>query len=146
MKLQLTDEQKDSLSYDDVAYLVLQEVNGQIKIQELFKKVIELLGLPVSTYENGIGDFFEQMVTDKRFIMLDGGFCDLKVNHSTKMIIDDEDEFEIVPEEEEEMPLDEEEDGEDNYDEDANPDDTDDDLDDLVVIDENDALEEADMM
>ena len=34
MKLKLTDEQKDTLSYDDVAYLILKETNKKAKIQD----------------------------------------------------------------------------------------------------------------
>ena len=71
MKLKLTDEQKDTLSYDDVAYLILKETNKKAKIQDLFKEVVKLLDLPESVYENNIGEFFELIVTDKRFIMFD---------------------------------------------------------------------------
>ena len=144
MKLKLTDEQKDTLSYDDVAYLILKETNKKVKIQDLFKEVVILLDLPESVYENNIVEFFELMVTDKRFIMLDNGYCDLKINHSAKVIIDDEDDdFDIQPEDQDDMDEIEEED---NYDEDANPDDdTDNDLQDLVIIDDSDELD-SDMM
>ena len=144
MKLKLTDEQKDTLSYDDVAYLILKETNKKAKIQDLFKEVVKLLDLPESVYENNIGEFFELIVTDKRFIMLDNGYCDLKINHSSKVIIDDEDEdLDIQPEDQDDINEIEEED---NYDEDANPDDdTDNDLQDLVIIDDLDELD-SDMM
>lgn len=148
MKLKLTAEQKDVLSYDDVAYLILQETNTKTKIQELFKTVIELLELPESVYENNIGEFFELIVTDKRFIMLDGGFIDLKINHSSKVIMedDDEEELDVTLDDQDELE-DEEEDSIDNYDEDSNPDDdTDNDLKDLVIIDETDQLEASDML
>ena len=154
MKLKLTDEQKDTLSYDDVAYLILKETNKKAKIQDLFKEVVKLLDLPESVYENNIGEFFELIVTDKRFIMLDNGYCDLKINHSSKVIIDDEDEdFDIQPEDQDDINEIEEED---NYDEDANPDDdtgkqfvsytdTYGDKHDLVIIDDLDELD-SDMM
>ena len=76
--------------------------------------------------------------------MLDNGYCDLKINHSSKVIIDDEDEdFDIQPEDQDDINEIEEED---NYDEDANPDDdTDNDLQDLVIIDDLDELD-SDMM
>ncbi len=143
MKLKLTDEEKETLSYDDVAYLILKEVNKKIKIQELFKKVIELLELDESEFESNIGNFFEQIITDKRFIMLDNGYCDLKINHSAKVIVEDDDEdYEIVSEDEDY----DDESEEDNYDEDANADDdADDDLQDLVILDSDEELEDSDM-
>ena len=98
--VKLTDEEKETLSYDDVAYLILNDEKKKIKIQDLFKKVIKVMGLPESEYEEGIGDFFELITTDKRFIILDKGYCDLKINHSTKVIIDDDDdeEYEMMKE------------------------------------------------
>ena len=143
MKIKLTDEEKESLSYGDVAYLILKDVNKKMKIQDLFKKVIKLLDLSDDDFESNIGNFFEQIITDKRFIMLDDGYCDLKINHSTKVILEDDDEdYEIVPEDEDF----EEEDGEDNYDEDANADDdADDDLQDLVILSSDEELEDSDI-
>ena len=143
MKLKLTDEEKESLSYSDVAYLILKDTNKKQKIQELFKKVAELLDLEDKEYENNIGDFFEQIITDKRFIMLDDGYCDLKINHSARVIVEEDDEdYEIVPEDES---FDDEVE-EDNYDEDASADDdTDDDLQDLVILDDSEELEDSDI-
>ncbi len=143
MKIKLTDEEKETLSYSDVAFLVLQSANKKLKIQDLFKKVIKLLDLDENEFEENIGNFFEEIITDKRFIMLDNGYCDLKINHSTKVIVEDDDEdYEIVPED------DDFEDGneEDNYDEDANADDdAEDDLQDLVILDSADELEDSDI-
>ena len=143
MKIKLTDEEKETLSYSDVAFLVLQSANKKQKIQDFFKKVIKLLDLDENEFEENIGNFFEEIITDKRFIMLDNGYCDLKINHSTKVIVEDDDEdYEIVPED------DDFEDGneEDNYDEDANADDdAEDDLQDLVILDSADELEDSDI-
>lgn len=143
MKIELTDEEKETLSYSDVAYLILKEINKKQKIQELFKKVIKLLELSDDEFEDNIGFFFEQIITDKRFIMLDDGYCDLKINHSAKVIVEEDDEdYEIVPEDED-FDVDEEED---NYDEDANADDdADDDLQDLVILDSDEELEDSDI-
>ena len=91
--IKLTDEEKDTLSYNDVAYLILKDTNKKIKIQDLFKEVIKAMDLPESTFEDDIEEFFELIITDKRLTMIDNGFVDLKINHSTKMIVDeDEDE------------------------------------------------------
>ncbi len=140
--IKLTDEEKDTLSYDDVAYLILKEINKKIKIIDLFKKVLVAMDEPESNFEDEIGDFFESLVTDKRFIMLDNGYCDLKVNHSTKITIDEDDEDLDISLEEDN--LDDVNNGmdEDNYDDEANPDDdTDDDLQDLVIIDDSEELD-----
>ena len=143
MKIKLTEEEKETLSYADVAYLILQSGKRKQKIQDLFKKVIKLLDLDESVFEENIGTFFEQIITDKRFIILDNGYCDLKINHSTKVIVEDDDEdYEIIPEDEDF----EEENEEDNYDEDATADDdAEDDLQDLVILDSADELEDSDI-
>ena len=144
MKTKLTDEEKETLSYTDVAYLILKDTNKKQKIQDLFKNVIKLLDGSDSDFEKNIGNFFELIITDKRFIMLDGGYCDLKINHSANVYVEeDDDDYEIVPEEVTE----EETSSEDNYDEDANADDdADDDLQDLVILDDVEELDDSDMM
>lgn len=144
MKRKLTEEEKENLSYSDVAYLILKETNKKHKIQDLFKEVIKLLDLGDEEFEANIGNFFEQIITDKRFIMLDGGYCDLKINHSAKVIVEDEeDDYEILPEDED---FDDESE-EDNYNEDANADDdTEDDLQDLVILDDSEELDDSDIM
>jgi DNA-directed RNA polymerase delta subunit len=137
--IKLTEEEKDTMSYADVAYLILKDADKKIKIQELFKKVIKAMDLPDSEFENSIGDFFEIVITDKRFIMLDNGYCDLKINHSTKIVIDDDDEeYEVSPDDDNIDVDDDDSTTEDSYDDEAAPDDdADDDLQDLVIIDEN---------
>ncbi len=139
LMVKITDEEKETLSYGDVAYLILKDKKKKIKIQDLFKKVIDIMGLSETDYEDNIGNFFEIIITDKRFIMLDDGFCDLKINHSTKVIVeDDEDDYEIISDE---TDFDDEID-EDNYEEDATADDdADDDLQDLVILDENEEID-----
>lgn len=138
MKIKLTEYEKETLSYDDVAYLIIKNLNKKMKIQDLFKKVIETLELPANAFEENITDFFEQLVTDKRFIMLDKGYCDLKTNHSTNVIIEDDDDFDVILTEDS---IDDDSDysNEDNYDDDSNADDdSENDLQDLVIIDETD--------
>ncbi len=145
MKIKLTQEEKDTMSYDDVAYLVLESSKKKTKIQDLFKKVIVAMELPEEEFTNGIGDFFELLLTDKRFIMLEDGFWDLKLNHSAKVVLhdleDDDDEEIEIEETDDEI---EEDDSEINYDEDTvEDDDTDDGLEDLVILadtDENEIL------
>ena len=141
--IKLTDDEKETLSYSDVAYLILKDENKKNKIHDLFKKVIKALGQGDSEFEDNIGAFFESIITDKRFIMLDGGYCDLKINHSAKIVFEDDDDYEIVPDDD----VLEEDANEDNYDDEANADDdADDDLQDLVILDDSEELDESDMM
>ena len=139
--LNLSEEELLSMSYDDVAYKVLEYREKKMKIQDLFKEVIRIMNLPESAFEDHLADFFELLSTDKRFIMLEKGYWDLKINHKTKLIIDEEDDEEEVIDDIEETEEDETEE-EINYDEEIIDDDeTDDELKDLVVMDEPEEIE-----
>lgn len=134
----LTKEELERLPYDDIAFSILKTNGKKMKIQTLFQKICDLLELPEKEFEEKIADFFELLSTDKRFIMLPNGFWDLRVNHSKKIEIDDEDD-EPLPEVEEEN--DEEEvlfEGEEE------DDDFEDEFKDLVVIDPDE--EEVDIL
>ena len=139
---ELTEEEIENLGYDELAYKILEETNKKMKITDLFRQVCDLKGLSEADYENLIGDFFEILTTDKKFIMLENGFWDLKSRHSEKLVVEEDDDFEEEteePDEEEE----EETDVDDNYyDEDEVEDDSDNDLKDLVVIDDEDNMSE----
>jgi len=138
--ISLTEEQLASMSYDDVAYLILEKNQKKMKIQDLFKEVIKIMNLEEGAFEEHLADFFELLSTDKRFIMVDKGFWDLKINHSTKLVIDEDDEEEIIEEVIE--PVEEPENEEINYDEEILDDDeTEDDLKDLVIMDESEETE-----
>ena len=137
MKLNISKEELEQMSYDDVAYVILKTKKDKMKIQDLFKIVITEMGLPESEIEAHIVDFFELLSTDKRFLMLEQGYWDLKENHKATVVIDDEEEIEedIKEEEIEEEEIEEEI----NYDDDIlDDDDAEDELKDLVVIDESD--------
>lgn len=131
-------EELETMNYDDIAYIILNEEKEKMKINELFKKVCDALELPESTFEEKIADFFELLTTDKRFIMLGDGYWDLREHHNPEVIIDDEDEDEELMneiEENEEEVIPEEEVEDIFYDTDTDDDLPDDDLEDLVVID-----------
>lgn len=135
--MKLKDYKKEDLElmgYDDIAVLVLQEVNKKMKITDLFKKVCNLLGLSDKEYEQRIGDFFELLSTNKNFIMLENGYWDLKSKHNSKVIIDEDDE-EIVDSIDEDEEIDDEEEEDIFYDGDDDDDVQEDELKDLVVID-----------
>jgi DNA-directed RNA polymerase subunit delta len=130
MKLKdLSKEELERLQYDDIAFSILTSYGKKMKIQTLFNKICELLGLSEKDFEEKIADFFELLSTDKRFIMLPNGYWDLRSNHSRKIEIDDDDEDLIIETEEsdsdEDLFLDGEEDD----------DDVEDEFKDLVVID-----------
>ena len=131
----LTLEELEAMSYDDIALIILNESKKTMKINDLFKKVCDLLKLSEDEYVNKLPAFFDVISTDHRFIMLEDGSWDVRTRHSTKIIIDSEEEDEeIIPEEEPE----EEQQEDIFFDEEASDDDpTDDDLKDLVIIDED---------
>lgn len=139
MKLKnLTKEELELMAYDDIAYMILTENGKKMKIQGLFKKLCTILNLSDSEFEQQIGDFFELLSTDKRFIMLPEGYWDLKINHTQKILIEDDDDDIII-----EIPEEEEEKSDTIfYDDNGNEEDADDGLQDLVVIDPE--AEEAD--
>ncbi len=142
MKLEeMSQAELEAMNYDDIAYIILKEENKKMKINDLFKRICDALNLGESAFENQIADFFEIMSTDKRFTMLEDGYWDLRINHSQKIVLDDdyEDEEEIDEDLEEDM---EDEENEDIFfDENSDDDDADDDLKDLVVIDDEEANE-----
>ena len=103
MKLKnMSREELEMMSYAEIASLILTENKKKMKIAEVFKKICDLLGLSDAEYENGISEFFEIVSTNKLFTVLPQGFCDLKVRHKTKIVLDDEDDESSVDEESEE--------------------------------------------
>lgn len=143
MKLiKLTEEELLSMSYDDVAYLILENNKKKMKIQDLFKEVIKTMNLSEKVFEEHLADFFELLSTDKRFIMVDKGFWDLRINQKTKVIIDEEDEEEVLEETVDDSEEETSNNEEINYEEEIiDDDDTEDDLKELVIIDENEENE-----
>lgn len=136
MKLNISKDELEQMSYDDVAYLILKRKKKKMNLQDLFKGVIEIMELPASDFDTHIVDFFELLSTDKRFLMLEKGFWDLKENHKANIVIDEDEE---IIEEEVEEEIQEEVEEEINYDDDTiDDDDAEDDLKDLVVMDEED--------
>ena len=172
MSIKMKKEELELLSNKDIAALILEDGNvfsgtsigstreviseivfntsmtGYLEVlttADLFKKIIKLLELPESSFEEKIADFYTALATDKRFILLDNGKWDLRNNHTSdkvlKIKIDDEDEDEDDEEKEE----DEEDNSYDDMEEDSYDDtedeeydeETNEELKDLVVIDED---------
>lgn len=136
-KINLTEEELVTMSYDDVAYVILENVGKKMKTPDLFKEVIRIMNLSENEFENHLADFFELLSTDKRFIMVEKGYWDLKINQKTKLIIDEEDEEDEIVESVEDTTIESDEDEEINYDEEIlDDDDAEDDLKDLVIMDD----------
>ena len=136
-KINLTQEELVTMSYDDVAYVILESVGKKMKTPDLFKEVIRVMKLGDNEFENHLADFFELLSTDKRYTMVEKGYWDLKINQKTKLIIDDEDEEDEIVESIEDETEETEENEEINYDEEIlDDDDTEDELKDLVIMDD----------
>ncbi len=133
-------EELETMNYDDVAYIILNEEKVQMKINVLFKKVCDALNLSEQEFEEKIADFFELLTTDKRFIMLEDGSWDLKELHNPKVIVDDDEDETVIEIDNNDDEIITEEGNESDifYDSDSDDDLPDDDLEDLVVIDVDD--------
>lgn len=150
MKLdKMKKEDLELLSNKDITFYLLEESKKSINTADLFKKIMELLELPKSSFDAKIGDYYTSLSTDKRFILLEDGTWDLRSRHTSDKVIkvsdNEDDEDEEDEEEKEEEIIDDIE--EDNYDDDNDDDDVyddnEDDLKDLVIIDEDElGLEE----
>lgn len=131
-------EELETLSFDDIAYIILKEKGKKMKINDIFKIICDTLNLGDEAFENQIGDFFALLATEKRFIQLEKGYWDLRENHTSEISIkeiEDELDDDIVVDEEEEDDTEEEKDYYDELD-DIDDDKEDDDLKDLVIVDE----------
>ena len=134
--MKLKDYKKEDLelmTYDEFAYLILESSKKKMKINELFKKICDLLDMSEDEYLEQITEFFEMLSTNNKFILLENGFWDLRSRHSEKLVIEEDDEYEEI-EEDNENEENQEEDNEDEYYEEQDDDDSD--LKDLVIIDE----------
>ena len=139
MKLKsISEEEIETMSYDNIAYVILKEKGKKMKLLDLFNEVIDQLKLNKEEAENHLADFFSLLSTEKRFIQLDKGFWDLRENHTSKVELsdieedDEEDEIEVEEEqtpEEDEMYIDETKESDD--------DEVEDEYKDLVVIDDD---------
>ncbi len=142
----ISKEELESMSYDEIAYLILEKNGKKMKLLDLFKKVCQALELPEETVENRIADFFELLSINKKFILLPNGYWDLSTNHVQDIVVEDEEDSDNLELEENEEDRMEEESSEDEdifYDNDLDDsDEEDDDLKDLVIIDDEENISE----
>ena len=133
-------EDLELLSYKDITSMILEE-KGAMNTLKLFEKIVSLLGLPKSTVDNKISEYYTTLSTDKNFLLLEDGKWDLRKRHTSDKVLkaQDQDEEEDEEEEQDEDKIEMSEDEED-YDSQISDeddfDDGDDDLKDLVVLDE----------
>ncbi len=142
----LSKEELETMSYDEIAYLVLKSSGKKMKLLDLFTKVCKVLDLPKSTVEERIGDFFELLSINKKFVLLPKGYWDLSTNHVQNIVVEDDDELstdELLDDEDLDINPEEVEEEDDNYyDSDIDDDEDDDDLKDLVIVDEEENISE----
>ncbi len=137
-------EELELLSYTDIAYELLKLDKKPKTTPDLFKEVCKLLSINDDSMMEMIGDFYTNLTTDKRFLLLDDMKWDLKEFHSVKTIIDEDDDAIESEEEENEEEINEETEDdavESDLDEFDDADDEMDDLDDLVVVTEEEMEE-----
>ena len=140
-KKKLKKEELETMSYNDIAHILLKEKKKQTTL-DLFTKIVEMLELPKKVLELKIGEFYTSLTNDKRFILLDGGLWDLKENHKTENLTVEEDledyEDETLEDYDDNMETDE---IEDNYSDDDSDDDSSEAMEEyknLVIVDEED--------
>jgi len=137
---EMTKEELQTMGYDEIAYIILEEAGKKMKLLDLFKKVCKVLELPESTIEERIADFFELLSINKKFVLLPKGYWDLAVNHVQNIVVEDEEEISSEDIIEDEEIIDEVEEDEDIFfdNELEDNDEDEDDLKDLLIIDEDD--------
>ena len=145
----ISKEELETMSYDEIAYLVLEQNGKKMKLLDLFKKVCKVLDLPEETVEDRIADFFELLSINKKFVLLKNGYWDLATNHVQDIVVEDEEDdtvSEELNEDEDDTTLDNEDDEDSDdifYDSSMDDDEDDeDDLKDFVVIDEDEQNQE----
>ncbi len=123
MKKKLKKEELETMSYNDIAHILLTEKNKQTTL-ELFTKIVEMLELPKKVLELKIGEFYTSLTNDKRFILLDDGNWDLKENHKTENLTveDDLEDYDEETSEDYDDVIDYEDEIEDDYSDDDNSD------------------------
>ncbi len=142
----LTKDELEKMSYLDMAYNILMYNKKLYTTLELLKEICNILEYGDDKFESLVGDFYTSLNLDKRFILIDGKW-DLTLNHSVKILVEDEldedlDEYDEIDED-----IDEDEVEDDLISEDVEvledmEDEIDEDIEELSIIDEEDEVEE----
>ena len=83
-------EELEQLSEADIAYELLKSNKKPMNTPKLFGEVCKLLEIGENAMMDMIGDFYTNLTTDKRFLLLDSAEWDLKEFHSVKMVVEEE--------------------------------------------------------
>ena len=148
MKLKsMKKEELEVLSYTDLTEMILKETKKTMNTANIFKKICDLLELSEEEYSNSIGDFYTSLTTDKRFILLDNAEWDLRDKHKVEIVLDDDEDDEDSVDDIEEDSDEAEDELEDSEEEsieitDDEVDLSDDDMDDLTIVSEDELEDE----
>ena len=85
-------EELEQLSQADIAYYILKNSKKSKNTADLFKEVCNLLQINETAMMDMIGDFYTNLTTDKRFLLLESAEWDLKEAHSVKMVVEEDEE------------------------------------------------------
>lgn len=84
-------EEINEMSYDDIAFMVLRHYGTKMKTQTLYKRVCRVLDMEFD--EDHIGDFYELLAVNKKFLFVKG-YWDLQTKHKiTNQTYEEEDDF-----------------------------------------------------
>ena len=139
----MTKEDLELLNNKDITYLILEGRKTTLNTADLFRKIIKLLELPESTFEEKIADYYTALSTDKRFVLLNNGTWDLRNRQKSDMVIkaidedEDEEDEEEIEEKQDEEDLDDDSDNYDDKEDEEYDEETNEELKDLVIIDED---------
>ena len=122
-------EDLEIMSYTDLTYMLIKENKKSMNTPTIFREICNLLGYSDDEYAAKIGDYYTSLTIDKRFILLDNNEWDIRDNHSIDLKVDEEDDEEEIDEE-----LEEEIDDDDLE--------TDDNLEDLAIVSDDEIDEE----
>ncbi len=59
----VSQEELETLPFDDIAYIILKEKKKKMKITDIFRIIWDTLNLGDATYENQMGDLFSLLST-----------------------------------------------------------------------------------
>lgn len=143
-------EELELLSYTDLTEMILKESKKSMNTPSIFKKICEILEMSDDEYQSKVGDYYTSLTTDKRFIHLENAEWDLKDRHKVEIINYEEDEDEEEDDESEEVEeendsLEEVEEADENIDDEVLDDESlnsDEDLEELTIIDDESLDEE----
>ncbi len=90
-----TEEEKQELSFVDIALLILQKKTTPQSLVEITDEIVEFLGCDKETAFDKIASFYTQLTIDGRFVILSDGKWDLRDRHTHDVLKLDSNHFEL---------------------------------------------------